>query len=119
MLVGEAKTIATLLVPTPVSFAIWLIDLFVLGALIAAASPALVFVLNALLSVLAFVLILRWRSTPRTSPLPGERFIGAMRVGLNFAWQSPRLKGVMWRSFLFFLQSAALTSLLPLVALKP
>lgn len=86
------------------------------GALIAAASPALVFVLNALLSVLAFVLILRWRSTPRTSPLPGERFIGAMRVGLNFAWQSPRLKGVMWRSFLFFLQSAALTSLLPLVA---
>lgn len=37
VLVGEAKTIATLLVPTPVSFAIWLIDLFVLGALIAAA----------------------------------------------------------------------------------
>lgn len=35
-LAGEAKTIATLLVPTPASFAIWIIDLFVVGALIAA-----------------------------------------------------------------------------------
>jgi hypothetical protein len=34
---GEAKTVATLLVPTPASFAIWVIDLFVVGALIAAA----------------------------------------------------------------------------------
>jgi MFS family permease len=86
------------------------------GALIAAASPALVFALNAVFSVLAFVLILRWRSQPRTSALPGERFVGAMRVGMNFAWQSPRLKAVMLRSFLFFVQAAALTSLLPLVA---
>jgi MFS family permease len=86
------------------------------GALIAAASPALVFVLNVVFSALAFVLILRWRSMPRTSALPGERFVGAMRVGINFAWQSPRLKGVMLRSSLFFLQAAALTSLLPLVA---
>ena len=36
-LAGDARAIATLLVPTPASFAIWLIDLFVLGALIAAA----------------------------------------------------------------------------------
>lgn len=36
-LAGEAKTVATLLVPTPASFAIWVIDLFVVGALIAAA----------------------------------------------------------------------------------
>jgi MFS family permease len=86
------------------------------GALIAAVSPALVFALNAVFSVVAFLLILRWRSPPRTSTLPGERFVGAMRVGINFAWQSPRLKGVMLRSFLFFLQAAALTSLLPLVA---
>lgn len=33
----EAKTIATLLTPTSASFAIWIIDLFVVGALIAAA----------------------------------------------------------------------------------
>jgi MFS family permease len=86
------------------------------GALIAAASPALVFALNAVLAVAAFVLILRWRSERRDSTLPGERFVGAMRVGLNFALQSPRLKVVLLRIFLFFVQATALVALLPLVA---
>jgi MFS family permease len=86
------------------------------GGLIAAVSPAAVFALNALLAALSFVLILRWRSEPRTSTLPGERFLGAMRVGLNFALQSQRLKAVLLRIFLFFLQSAGLSALLPLVA---
>ncbi len=86
------------------------------GALITAVSPAAVFVLNALLAGVAFALVLRWKSEPRTSTLPGERFVGAMRVGLNFARQSPRLKAVLLRVFLFFLQSTALMALLPLVA---
>ena len=64
------------------------------GALLAAVSPAAVFVLNAVLAIVAFALVLRWKSVPRTSALPGERFLGAMRVGLNFAMQSPRLKVV-------------------------
>ena len=86
------------------------------GALLAAVSPAAVFVLNALLAGIAFVLILRWRSVPRVSTLPGERFVGAMRAGMNYAMQSPRLKVVLLRIFLFFLQSTALMALLPLVA---
>ncbi|MBL8328462.1 MAG: MFS transporter [Rubrivivax sp.] len=87
------------------------------GGLISAVSPAAVFVLNAVLAALAFVLIVRWKAEPkRTSALPGERFLGAMRAGLGFAMQSPRLKAVLLRVFLFFLQSTALTALLPLVA---
>jgi len=86
------------------------------GALLAAFSPAIVFVLNTVLAAGAFVLILRWKSAPRTSALPGERFLGAMRVGLNYAMQSPRLKVILLRIFLFFLQSTALMALLPLVA---
>lgn len=86
------------------------------GALLATTSPAAVFVLNALLALAAFWLILRWKSTPRTSTLPGERFVGAMRVGVNYALQSPRLKLILLRVFLFFLQSTALLALLPLVA---
>ena len=86
------------------------------GGLIAAVSPAAVFALNAVLAAVSFALILRWRSEPRTSTLPGERFLGAMRVGLNFALQSQRLKAVLLRIFLFFLQSAGLSALLPLVA---
>ena len=86
------------------------------GALLAAVSPAAVFVLNTLLAAAAFVLILRWRSVPRASALPGERFIGAMRAGVHYAMQSPRLQVVLLRIFLFFLQSTALVALLPLVA---
>lgn len=86
------------------------------GSMIAALSPAAVFVVNVALAVMSFVLILRWRSEPRSSALPGERFVGAMRVGLNYAWQSPRLKVILLRVFLFFLQTSSLVSLLPLVA---
>jgi len=86
------------------------------GGLIAAVNPAAVFVLNTVLAGVAFVLILRWKSTPRESTLPGERFVGAMRAGLNFTAQSPRLKIVLLRVFLFFLQCTALVALLPLVA---
>ncbi len=87
------------------------------GTLISAVSPAAVFVLNALLAAVAFVLIVRWKAEPRAvSALPGERFVGAMRAGLNYAWQSPRLRVVLLRVFLFFLQSTALVALLPLLA---
>jgi MFS family permease len=86
------------------------------GTMLAAVSEAFVFVLNALLAGVAFALILTWRSQPRTSTLPGERFVGAVRVGFNFARQSPRLRFVLLRIFLFFLQSTALIALLPLVA---
>ena len=86
------------------------------GALLAAFSSAAVFVVNALLAGVAFVLILRWKHQPKASALPGERFVGAMRAGLNYALQSPRLKIILLRVFLFFLQSTALIALLPLVA---
>jgi quinol monooxygenase YgiN len=88
----------------------------VAGALLASAGSAFVFALNALLSVMAFVLILRWRSQRKASTLPGERFLGAMRVGLQHVRQSARMHNVLVRIFLFFLQSAALNALLPLVA---
>lgn len=86
------------------------------GALLAAIGSGAVFALNAVLALLSFVLILRWKSEPRASALPGERFVGAMRVGLNFAAQSPRLKAILLRIFLFFVQVTAMSSLLPLVA---
>ena len=86
------------------------------GVLLSAVSPAAVFVVNALLAIVAFVLILRWRSEPRSSALPGERFVGAMRAGIHYARQSSRLQSVLLRIFLFFLQSTALVALLPLVA---
>ncbi|HNU10983.1 MAG TPA: MFS transporter [Rubrivivax sp.] len=86
------------------------------GALLASINSAAVFVLNAVLALAAFVLILRWHHQPRTSTLPGERFWGAMRAGVVFTVQSKRLRVVMLRIFLFFVQATALMALLPLVA---
>jgi MFS family permease len=86
------------------------------GAILAAVGSGAVFVLNVVLAAAAFVTIVRWRSTPRTSALPGERFVGAMRVGWQHVMQSPRMKAVLVRIFFFFLHSSALLALLPLVA---
>lgn len=88
----------------------------VAGALLAGAGSHFVFLLNAVLSIVAFALILRWRTQRKVSALPGERFVGAMRVGLQHVMQSPRMRNVMVRIFLFFLQTTSLTALLPLVA---
>ncbi|MEW6098100.1 MAG: MFS transporter [Pseudomonadota bacterium] len=86
------------------------------GALIASLGSAYVFVLNALLSVAAAVLIARWRREVKVSALPGERFLGAIRVGVQYVRQSVRMHAVLLRVALFFLQSTALLALLPLVA---
>ncbi|TVO53463.1 MFS transporter [Denitromonas halophila] len=86
------------------------------GALLASVGSAYVYLLNAVLAVIAFMLILRWRSEPVVSALPGERFFAAMRVGLQHVTQSPRMRVVLMRIFLFFLQSVSLTALLPLIA---
>ena len=86
------------------------------GALLASVGSTYVFLLNAVLTVIAFALILRWRSEPKVSALPGERFFAAMRVGLQHVTRSPRMRVVLMRIFLFFLQSSSLTALLPLIA---
>jgi MFS family permease len=88
----------------------------VAGAILASLGSPWVFALNALLSVGAAFVIWRWRSVPRASALPGERFVGAMRVGLQYVRQSPRLRVILLRIFVFFLQSTALVALLPLLA---
>jgi MFS family permease len=88
----------------------------VAGALIASFGSAYVFVLNAILSVASGFVIMRWRREHKPSPLGRERLVSAMRVGLQFVFQSARLKAVLVRISLFFLHSTALLALLPLVA---
>ena len=88
----------------------------VAGAVIASAGSAYVFVLNAVLSVLAGFAIMRWKREQKPSALPGERFVGAMRVGLQHVRQSTRMHAVLWRISLFFLQATGLMALMPLVA---
>lgn len=90
----------------------------VAGALIASAGTEYVFVLNAVLSVISGLVIMRWRRSHVPSPLGRERLVSAMRVGLQFMRQSVRLRAVLLQVTLFFLHSTAVLALLPLVARK-
>jgi MFS family permease len=86
------------------------------GALIAAAGSKYVFALNALLCTITGVMLARWKRPAKVSPLPSERFIGAMRVGLQHVRQSSPFHLILLRTVLFFMQSISLVALLPLVA---
>lgn len=86
------------------------------GAIIAGLGSAYVFVLNAVLSVAAGFVILRWKRERTVSALPGERFVGAIRVGWQYVRQSTRMHAVLVRIALFFLQSTAVLALLPVIA---
>lgn len=86
------------------------------GALIAGLGSAYVFALNAVLSVICGFVIMRWKTEPKASALPAERFFGAIRVGVRYVRESTRMRAILLRITAFFLQAIALTSLLPLVA---
>ena len=86
------------------------------GAIIAGAGSAWVFVLNAVLSVVSGLVIMRWKRTHVPSPLGREKLGSAMRVGVQFVRQSPRMRAVLWRIGLFFFHATALLALLPLLA---
>ncbi|MDR7379876.1 MFS family permease [Rhodoferax ferrireducens] len=88
----------------------------VAGTLIASAGSAWVFLLNAVLSLAAAVIISRWQRVHVPHPLGRERLLSAMRIGVQYVAQSYHLKGVLLRISIFFLTSTALVALLPLVA---
>lgn len=89
----------------------------VAGAIIASLGSAWVFLLNAVLSIGAAVVITRWQREHKPDPLGRESLRGAMRVGLQYVAQSYHLKGVLLRIAIFFFHSTAVMALLPLVAL--
>lgn len=86
------------------------------GALIASAGSVWVFVLNAVLSLVAAFVIFRWRREHKESPLGRERLGSAMRVGVQFVSQSYRMRSLVLRIGVFFLHATALLALLPLIA---
>lgn len=88
----------------------------VAGALIASVGSAWVFLLNAVLSLMAAVVITRWQRVHKPHPLGRERLVSAMRIGLQYVAQSAHLKGVLLRISIFFFTSTGLIALLPLVA---
>ena len=83
------------------------------GFIIAASGPWAVFLLNAASFVGVMLVLYRWSPAPRTSKLPTEDFIGAMRAGTRFMRYSPELQTVLVRSGVFVICASALWALLP------
>ena len=86
------------------------------GGIIASAGTQYVFALNMILSLLTTWVVLRWKYENYVSALPGERFFGAMRVGIQYVRQSSKMRAILTRAFLFYLQSSSLLALLPVIA---
>ena len=86
------------------------------GVIIASIGSRYVFALNMALSIGAGLALLRWRRESAPSVLPGERFLGALRLGIQHVRESQRMRDAIVRTSAFFLNSTALLALLPLVA---
>lgn len=87
----------------------------VAGAVIASAGSAWIFLLNAVLSIVAVGLLAFWRREQPAHAHGPERWSTALRVGWQFMRHSRQLQGVMLRGGLFFFHSSALTSMLALL----
>src|SRR6267142_501456 len=88
------------------------------GVLVAAVGAWLVFALNALSCIAILVVLYGWRRERRTSSLPAERFVSAIRVGMRFVTHTRALQGVLIRGIGFFLFASATRSLFPLIVRK-
>ncbi len=85
------------------------------GLIVAAAGSGVVFILNALSFLAVISALLIWKREPKTSELPAERVIGAIRAGLRYARHSPELRAVLTRGAAFFVFASASWALLPLI----
>ena len=83
------------------------------GLIVAASGPWAVFFLNAGSFLAIFFVIYHWQPAPRSSKLPPEEIIGAMRAGIRYLRHSPQLQISMVRCGAFIICASALWALLP------
>ena len=88
----------------------------VAGLLFAWWGGSWVFLVYAAMSLLVATRFLRWKRSKRASSLPSERFVGAMRLGVQFAMQTPLMVAVIVRAAVFSFFGMSVLALLPLVA---
>ena len=86
------------------------------GFVVAAASPAAAFLLNAAFFLGVLVEIYRWRSARVPSDVPPEDMLGATAAGLRYVRHAPALQAVLVRTGVFALGASALWALLPVMA---
>lgn len=87
------------------------------GVIAAGVGIAAPFWINAFSNLGSIGALWWWRSpAQRSRPLPAERVLGAMRIGIRYARNNPPLRATLVRSVGFFIFASAYWALLPLVA---
>ena len=85
------------------------------GYIMALTSPGAVFFLNAASFVGVIGVLFHWKNPGKTSELPAERLLGALRNGVRYVRHSRPVKAVMIRAGTFFFFASANWALLPLL----
>ncbi|HYZ34733.1 MAG TPA: MFS transporter, partial [Crenalkalicoccus sp.] len=85
------------------------------GFAIAVAGAEAAFTLNAVTFLVLILALLGWRRRPMMNRLPKERLVAAMAAGLRFVRATPAMHAAIIRACSFFLFSAAVWGLLPLI----
>jgi predicted MFS family arabinose efflux permease len=86
------------------------------GLVVSLLGPGFTFLLNAISFTGVVVVLQRWRRVPLESTLPAERLIGAMRTGLRYVRNAPRVQSVFVHTLIFSVFTCALWAFLPIIA---
>lgn len=86
------------------------------GFLVGTIGPGATFLLNAFSFWGVLVVLKRWRRVPHESSLPAERLMSAMRVGMRYVRNAPKVQAALIHIAVFSLLSSALWAFLPILA---
>ncbi len=87
------------------------------GVIVGLMGPAWGFALNSLSFLAVVGALWRWKRVTPTQDLPGERFLGAVKVGLRYVRHSRSLQIILARAVAFVFFTGIVFSLLPSLAI--
>jgi len=81
-------------------------------------APGVVFLVNGISFLGVVTVLAAWDRPARTTDMPAEHILGAVKTGLRFTWHSPVLRAIFTRLCAFILCGSALWSMITLHARK-
>ncbi|MDN3656137.1 MFS transporter [Ferruginibacter paludis] len=88
------------------------------GLIISFYAPEYIFIVNAVCFLGTLLAVYFWSGMPANETLQTERFVSAMRIGLNYVRYATQLHPVLIRSVTFAIGASALWGLLPLIIIQ-
>ena len=86
------------------------------GFIVTAIGSGGAFILNSASLFWIMTVIATWKRTITKSPLPAERFVGAIRTGMRYAANSQEVTHVLIHTAAFIFSGSAMWALVPIVA---